>query len=50
MHKLVPAEEVRGELGRFAEKMKRSGYGEKTRRMVIVAGLKGYGKMKREDA
>ena len=49
MSPYVLKEEVNEELGRFAEKMKRSGYGEKTRKMVIVAGKKGYDRMKRED-
>ena len=47
-HKVVPESEVREELSKFAEKMKRSGYAEKTRKMVIIAGKKGFETMKRE--
>ena len=49
MSKQVPKEEINGELGRFSEKMKRSGYGEKTRKMVLVAGIKGFERMRNED-
>ena len=49
MSKHVPKEETNNELGKFTEKMKRSGYGEKMRNMVIVAGMKGFNRMRRED-
>ena len=48
-HWAVPEEEVKNELGRFAEKMKRGGYDEKTWKMVLVAGQKSSDTMKRED-
>ena len=49
-HEAVPEEEVKEVLSKYCLKMKRSGYHEGTRRMVILAGLKGFERMKREDA
>ena len=50
MSKEVKEEEVKEELGKFCAKMKRSGYGEAMRREVLVSGLKGFERMKRNHA
>ena len=49
MCKWVEEKEVKEELGRFCAKMRRSGYKEDVRRYVLLAGLRGYAKMKRND-
>ena len=43
IYELVPEEEVKLELSKFSEKMRRSGHGEGFRRMVMLAGIKDEG-------
>ena len=50
MSKWVEQDEVNDELTNFCIKIKKSSYGERVRREVILSGIKGYERMKRNHA
>ena len=48
-HSRVSKGEMDEVLSKFSEKMKRSGYGEGFRRNLMLAGVKGFRRMREED-